>query len=254
MLLQAWDFVHLSRVRGCRLQVGGSDQYGNITAGCELSRKLGGPQLYGLTAPLLLDSTGQKMGKTSTGERVWLDPERTTPYAFYQYWLNTSDDLAPQLLAKFSFRSVAEVEDVSRAHDADRSKRIAQRELARDLTRWVHGDDGVRRAEVATSVLFGAAFQGVGDADLEPLLRDVGHVDVPAGELAAGIGLIDLLVRSELMPSRSEARRRIAAKSIYVNNVQVSDENAVMTDKDRGTPSFILLRHGKKQYRLVRVV
>jgi tyrosyl-tRNA synthetase len=254
MLLQSWDFVHLSRAHGCRLQVGGSDQYGNITAGCELSRKLGGPQLYGLTAPLLLDSSGQKMGKTASGEKIWLDPARTSPYAFYQYWLNQTDDLAPRLFKKFSFRPLAEIDDVLAEHDRDRSKRLAQRECARDLTRWVHGDDGVRRAEVAASVLFGGGLDGIGDADLAPLVSDVGHVDVPAAELAVGVSLIDLLVRSELMPSRGEARRRIAAKSIYVNNVQVSDENAKLTDADRGTPSFILLRHGKKQYKLVRIV
>src|SRR5262245_36257687 len=104
MLLQAFDFVHLATTYGCRLQVGGSDQYGNITAGCELSRKMGGPQLFGLTAPLLLDSSGQKMGKTSTGERVWLDPERTPPYSFYQYFFNVTDEEAPRLLKIFSFR------------------------------------------------------------------------------------------------------------------------------------------------------
>ena len=112
MLLQAFDFVHLSRAHGCRLQVGGSDQYGNITAGCELSRKMGGPQLFGLTAPLLLDSTGQKMGKTSTGERVWLDAERTSPYAFYQYFFNVTDEEAPRLLRLFSLRPLAEIDEL----------------------------------------------------------------------------------------------------------------------------------------------
>ncbi len=141
MLLQAWDFVHLSRAHGCRLQVGGSDQYGNITAGCELSRKMGGAQLFGLTAPLLLDSSGQKMGKTSTGERVWLDAERTSPYAFYQYFFNVTDEDAPRLLRLFSLQSLAELEELARAHDADRSQRLAQRELARTMTTWVHGAD-----------------------------------------------------------------------------------------------------------------
>ncbi len=110
MLLQAFDFVHLSRAHGCRLQVGGSDQYGNITAGCELSRKMGGKQLYGVVAPLMLDSSGGKMGKTSTGERVWLDAERTSPYAFYQYFFNVTDVEAPRLLKLFSFRSLAEID------------------------------------------------------------------------------------------------------------------------------------------------
>src|SRR5215471_13082769 len=157
MLLQAFDFVHLAKARGCRLQVGGSDQYGNITAGCELSRKMGGPQLFGLTAPLLLDSTGQKMGKTSTGERVWLDPERTSPYAFYQYWLNVADEDVPRLLKLFSSRSLAEIDALVRDHDADRSQRQAQRELARELTTWIHGEREVARVEKASSVMFGGS-------------------------------------------------------------------------------------------------
>src|SRR4029079_2823228 len=140
MLLQAWDFVQLNKREGCLLQVGGNDQYGNITAGCELSRKLGGAQLYGLTQPLLLDSSGQKMGKTSTGERIWLDPELTSPYAFYQYWLNVADEDAARFLKLFSSRSLVEVDELVRGHDADRSQRLAQRELARTLTTWVHGE------------------------------------------------------------------------------------------------------------------
>ena len=122
MLLQAMDFVHLAKAHAVRLQVGGSDQYGNITAGCELSRKMGGVQLYGLTAPLLLDSTGQKMGKSASGERIWLDPERTTPYAFYQYWFNRPDDEVPRLLKLFSLRPLAELDAVLAEHDADRAK------------------------------------------------------------------------------------------------------------------------------------
>ena len=133
MLLQAWDFVHLSRAYGCRLQVGGSDQYGNITAGCELSRKMGGPQLFGLTAPLLLDSSGQKMGKTSTGERVWLDAERTSPYAFYQYFFNVDGRRSPASVAPVLAAPARRARRASlREHDEDPSQRGAQRALARD--------------------------------------------------------------------------------------------------------------------------
>ena len=152
MLLQAFDFVHLAKAHGCRLQVGGSDQYGNITAGTELSRKMGGPQLFGLTAPLLLDSSGQKMGKTATGERIWLDPERTSPYAFYQYWFNRPDDgvtPAPPVLAP----------PPRRAHDGSSAARprsfpASRRELARLLTTWVHGPAAVTSAETAMRVMF----------------------------------------------------------------------------------------------------
>jgi tyrosyl-tRNA synthetase len=138
MLLQAFDFVQLHRAHGCRLQVGGSDQYGNITAGCELSRKTGGPQLFGLTAPLLLDAGGQKMGKTSTGERIWLDPERTSPHAFYQYWLNVADTDVERLLRLFSLRSLAEIDTILVVHGQDPTRKFAQHELARTITGWVH--------------------------------------------------------------------------------------------------------------------
>src|SRR5678816_1352587 len=127
MLLQAFDFVELAKRHGCRLQVGGNDQYGNITAGCELQRKLGRPPVFGLTAPLLLDSTGQKMGKTSTGERVWLDPAKTSPYAFYQFLFNQTDDKAVELLKMFSFRPLSEVEELIHTHVGEPAKRTAQR-------------------------------------------------------------------------------------------------------------------------------
>jgi tyrosyl-tRNA synthetase len=149
MLLQAFDFVELSRIYGCRLQVGGSDQYGNITAGCELSRKIGGPQLFGMTAPLLLDATGQKMGKTSTGERVWLDPRRTSPYAFYQYWFNVADADVGRLLRLFSLRPLAELDQLARTHAQEPGGRLAQRELAQTLTRWVHGASELAQVEEA---------------------------------------------------------------------------------------------------------
>src|ERR1041384_127427 len=129
MLLQAFDFVQLAKLHGCRLQVGGSDQYGNITAGCELQHKLRGPKVFGLTAPLLLDSSGEKMGKTSTGERIWLDAGLTTPYAFYQFWLNRKDEETPPLLRIFSLRPLDEINELCREHARDPSRRAAQREL-----------------------------------------------------------------------------------------------------------------------------
>jgi tyrosyl-tRNA synthetase len=254
MLLQAWDFVQLEQLHGCKRQVGGNDQYGNITAGCELSRKLGGAQLYGLTAPLLLDSTGQKMGKTSTGERIWLDPARTTPYAFYQFLWNQPDDKVPSLLRMFSFRLLSEVEELIRAHAADPAKRVGQKALADEMTRWVHGADGLRRAEAASQVMFGGSLDAMTDADLEPLVGEVGGVELPAAELATGIPLIDLLVRATLTTSKGEGRRLIGQGGVYVNNVRVSEPDAVVDASARAGRSFVFLRSGKKKYRLVRVV
>lgn len=147
MLLQAFDFVELARTHGCRLQVGGSDQYGNITAGCELSRKMGGPQLFGLTAPLLLDSTGAKMGKTSSGMRVWLDPQRTSPDQLYDYFFELGDAEAARLIKLFSLRPLSELDELAREHDRDPTRRLAQRELARTMTSWIHGDAAASRGD-----------------------------------------------------------------------------------------------------------
>ncbi len=252
MLLQSWDFVVLSRERGCRLQVGGSDQWGNITAGIELCRKLGGAQLYGLTAPLLLDGSGAKMGKTSTGETVWLDAARTTPYAFYQYFVNVDDVLAPSLLKKFSFRPLDELDQIIAMHDADRGKRHCQRELARDVTRLVHGDDGLRRAEVATRLMFGGGLGELRDADLDPLAGEIGCTDVTRGELEAGIGVVDLLVRTGLTSSKGEARRLISQGGVSLGDERITAVDRNVTVADLGTESFLLVRSGKKHYRLVR--
>ncbi len=252
MLLQAFDFVHLSRAHGCRLQVGGSDQYGNITAGCELSRKMGGPQLYGLTAPLLLDSTGQKMGKTSTGERVWLDAGSTSPYAFYQYFFNVTDEDAARLLKLFSLRPLAEVDDVLRAHDADRGQRQAQRELARTMTAWVHGAEDTARVEKASQIMFGGSLDGVEPRTLELLATVVPVVEIERAELAAGIAIVDLLSRT-VADSKSAARRLLQQGGAYVNNVRVADAERTVTTADLATPTMLVVRGGRKDYRLVKL-
>ncbi len=251
MLLQAFDFVHLAKAHGCRLQVGGSDQYGNITAGCELSRKLGGPQLFGLTAPLLLDSTGQKMGKTSTGERVWLDPERTSPYAFYQYFFNVTDEEAPRLLRLFSFRPLAEIDELLRGHDADRAQRLAQRELAREFTTWVHGSDETARVEEASRIMFGGSLEGVQESTLELLTKVVPVVEIDRADLAKGIALVELLSRT-VAESKAAARRLVQQGGAYINNVRVTDGERKVGLADLVTPTLLVVRGGRRDYRLVR--
>jgi tyrosyl-tRNA synthetase len=253
MLLQAFDFVELNRTYGCRLQVGGSDQYGNITAGCELSRKMGRAQLFGLTAPLLIDSTGQKMGKTSTGERVWLDPARTVPFEFYKYWFNVSDDDAPRLLKMFSLRALAELDALLAEHDADRAKRTAQRELARTLTAWVHGDSAVSRVETANRVFQSGTLDGLSLAELAALAETIPTVDIPRTELAAGIGIVDLLART-VADSKSEARRTITQGGAYVNNARVADDKHKVGSDALVHGMMLLVRAGKKNLRLVRAI
>ena len=253
MLLQAFDFVHLAKSHACRLQVGGSDQWGNITAGCELSRKLGGTQLYGLTAPLLLDSTGQKMGKSASGERIWLDPQRTSPYAFYQYWFNRPDDEVPRLLTLFSLRPIAELDAILAEHDLDRGKRTGQRELARAMTSWVHGDAAIATVEAASRVMFGGSLDGVTDDVLHQLAGTIPTVDIPRAELEAGIPLIDLLART-VCKSKGDARRLISQGGANVNNVKVTDLETKVTPANLATATMLVVRAGKKEYCLIRVV
>ncbi len=255
MLLQAFDFVHLSRSHDCRLQVGGSDQFGNITTGTELSRKMGGPQLFALVAPLMLDSNGDKMGKTSTGERVSLDPKQFSPYNFYQYWLKATDEEAARFLRMFSVRPLDEIVAVLADHDVDRSKRIAQRELARTMTTWVHGADAVTSAEAASRVMFGEALDGLTDADLGALTGIVDTIEMPRSELEAGIDLIDLLLRAFTdLKGKGAARRLIEQGGVYINNLSVKEVQRKVALADLATETMLVVSSGKKNRRLVRVV
>ena len=252
MLLQAFDFVQLAKSHACRLQVGGNDQYGNITAGCELSRKQGGPQLFGLTAPLMLDSSGKKMGKSSTGERIWLDPERTSPYAFYQYWFNRTDEEVGRFLKMFSLKPLPEIDAVLAEHDQDRGKRIGQRELARALTGWIHGEASLPSIEAAARVMFGGSLDGVTDAVLRQLAATVKTVDIPRAELDAGIAIVDLLARLT-GDSKSKARQLVQQGGAYINNGKITELEHKVSLAHLATETMLVVRSGKKDYYLVRV-
>jgi tyrosyl-tRNA synthetase len=253
MLLQAYDFVHLAGAHGCRLQVGGSDQWGNITAGIELGRKMGRDQLFGLTLPLLLDASGNKMGKTASGTRVWLDADLTSPYAFYQYWFNVEDADVERLLKIFSWRSLEEIATVVAEHNEAPHRRIGQKALAEDLTTWVHSADATRRVIAASKVLFGGSLEELGDRDLEPLLADVPCSDMTTDRLSGGVSLVELLVETELAKSKGAARRLLKQGGVYVNNVKVTDEGLAVTTEHLGTETMMVLRAGKKSYHIVRV-
>jgi tyrosyl-tRNA synthetase len=255
MLLQAFDFVELARTHNCRLQVGGSDQWGNITAGTELQRKMGGCQLFGLVAPLLLDSTGQKMGKTSTGERIWLDAARTPPFAFYQYWLNRSDDEAPRFLRMFSLEPLERIEEQLREHDADRSQRVAQKELARAMTAWVHGADAIATIEASAGEMFGGDLTKLTDQQLAGMAGSIPTTEIPRAELEAGIALVDLLIRLGLETSKGKARTTIEQGGAYLNDVAVKDVAKKVALGDLlSERSWLVVRKGKKSSRMVHVV
>jgi tyrosyl-tRNA synthetase len=254
MLLQAYDFVLLHQRHGCELQIGGSDQWGNITAGIDLARRMHGAQLYGLTCPLLLKSDGQKMGKTEKGA-VYLSAARTSPYAFYQYWINVADadcGGALRFLTELSHEEIAAL-DASRASQPE--KRESQKRLAEVLTRLIHGDVGLAAARRATDIFFGAEIDKLTDAQLGEIFADVPSVTLPRERLGGeGLPLVEALVESGLAKSKSDARRTIEQGGAYVNNRPRGDANARLTAADLASESVIVLRSGKKKYALVRTL
>ncbi len=254
MLLQAYDFVHLAKTQACRLQVGGSDQWGNITAGIELARKMGHKdQLFGLTNPLLLDSKGQKMGKTASGTRIWLDPNKTSPYEFYQYWLNTEDDDVERFLKLFSWRPLEEIATLCEEHAKEPKERTGQKALAEDITTWVHGADGYQRALVATHLIFGGSIDELTDADLNRVLPDLPSSTLSEAKLTEGIELTQLMQSTTLAKSKGEARRLISNGGVYINNVRENDTTKRVSLDDLGTETMIVLRSGKKKYHIIKV-
>ncbi len=252
MLLQAYDFVHLFRTHGCELQVGGSDQWGNITAGIDLARRMDSVHLHGMTSPLLLKSDGSKMGKTESGA-IWLDPKRTSPYAFYQYWINIADDDAGKCLRFLTEFSREQIEELDRQRAENPSSRDSQRELARHLTQLIHGDAGLAKAESATAIFFGAEIGNQSAADLRQIFVDVPSQKIPRTMLDGdGLALADAFVMSTLAKSKAEARRTIEQGGAYVNNRRIDSVDARLTPRELVGESMIVLRSGKKKYALLQ--
>nr|BEK69035.1 tyrosine--tRNA ligase [Kitasatospora purpeofusca] len=240
-ILQGMDYLELNRRYGCSLQTGGSDQWGNLTAGTDLIRKADGKSVHALATPLIVKADGTKFGKTESGT-VWLDPELTTPYAFYQFWLNADDRDVPNFLRIFSFRSKEEVEELERETTERPAARLAQRALAEELTTLVHGAEQYERAVAASKALFGQ-----GDlADLEAPTLAAALAEVPKAEVTELQSIVDLLVAVGLSPSRSAARRTIKEGGAYLNNVKVTDEEAVPAEADLLHGRWLVLRRGKR--------
>jgi len=252
LLLQAYDFLQLFDRYGCTLQLGGSDQWGNITAGGDLIRKVRGGKAHGLVLPLVASSSGVKFGKTEAGT-IWLDPERTTPFRFYQFWLNTDDRDVVRYLKFFTFLArdaIRELESV--ASDAPEG-REAQRTLAREVTRLVHGDAALASAERASDVLFG---QGVAAASPEEILMafdDVPSIELPEAELADGMRVTRLAVRAGLVASSSQATQLVRGGGLYLNDARVTDERMRVTAADAMKGWLFYLRKGQRDRRLVKI-
>ena len=248
MVLQSYDFLHLERAYGCLLQIGGSDQYGNITAGIELIRRADGAGAAGQTVPLITDASGQKFGK-STGAAVWLDPERTSPYAFYQYWLNVDDRDAGRYLRLFTFLDRPDIEAIEVAQAERPERREAQRRLAQEMTVMVHGDQEWRRAVEVSEALFGKGRLG----DLEPERLEVALEAAPTVRLGAGIerSYAALMVETGLAKSTSEAARLAAGGGVYANDDKIDDVSVTPPDAAFLGGRVLVLRRGRRSHGLV---
>ena len=251
-LLQANDFYYLRKTLDCELQIGGTDQWGNITAGTELIRKKLGATAWGWTFPLITKSDGTKFGKTADGA-VWLDPGKTSPYRFYQFFVNTDDAMVPVYLRRFTMLPREEIEALETEHAANPSARTSHRALARAVTTIVHGTDACEDAIRASSLLFGGDPTGV----FHSALRDIA-AEVPGATLArasvagTGLNIVEVLASTGLCPSKGQARKDVEGGGIYVNNVRVADVKRDVGESDLLHGRYILLRKGKRNYLLVQ--
>ena len=247
MALQAYDFLHLFEKENCAMQIGGSDQWGNITAGIELIRRVHGKPAYGMTFPLITTSDGRKFGKTEEGN-IWLDPKRTSPYRFSQYWIQTDDRDVGKFLRYFTFLSVEEIDEIEKEHLKSPEKRMGQRRLAKELTTLAHGATAARSAERAAEILFGAQLDGIEKTDLLSAAEEMPKTQQSG---APPCPLIDILLETGLSKSKTLARKELRGGGIYVNNRRVTDEGSVLSDDDILFGQYILLRKGKKNYHLL---
>lgn len=259
MLLQAYDFVQLTREHDCLIQAGGSDQWGNITAGIDLGRRMLGKQLFGITAPLLTTSDGRKMGKTEKGA-VWLDPNRTSPYQFYQYWKRVEDSDVMRCIAFLTEIEREEYDELASATASDPGRQVAQNRLAEWMTSLVHGEQGLETAMNASKILFGGAIGTQTDASLGEIFADVPSCEVSRGELdGEGYWIVEALQTAGLASSGGEARRALKDGGVYVNNVKLKEllgdekpEDFRFKESHLASETVVVIRKGKRNYALLR--
>jgi tyrosyl-tRNA synthetase len=250
MLVQSYDFWHLWRRDRCELQMGGSDQWGNITAGAELISRKEGQGVHGLVVPLLTTASGAKFGKTEEGA-VWLDPQRTSPYKFFQFWLNTDDRDVERVCKFFSFRPVAELDGLLARHAADPGQRAAQRALAEEMTARVHGQATLQGVVAASRLLFGGTdLEGAGAEVFEVLRREIPAATLPRAELEA-LAVTDALVKAGLASSRGDAKRGIQGKGFSLNGQLIGDGERKLGAHDLLAGRYLLLQKGKRNYALL---
>ncbi|MBU5212594.1 tyrosine--tRNA ligase [Heyndrickxia oleronia] len=249
-ILQAIDFYHLHKNHNCRMQIGGSDQWGNITTGLELIRKMNpeGEKAFGLTIPLVTKADGTKFGKTESGA-IWLDPEKTSPYEFYQFWINTADADVVKYLKYFTFLSRDEIEKLEKAVEEEPHLRHAQKALAEEMTRLIHGEDSLKQAIKITDALFSGEVKNLTAEEIKQGFKDVPSFNFSNSE---EIGLVDLLVEAKISPSKRQAREDIQNGAVYINGDRNTDVQYVLGEQDRIEEQFTIIRRGKKKYYLIR--
>jgi tyrosyl-tRNA synthetase len=253
MLLQAYDFYHLHQAQGCELQIGGSDQWGNITAGIELVRKKSSAHAFGLTVPLITKADGTKYGKTAAGA-VWLDPKKTSPYRFYQFFVQTDDADIVKLLKTLTLLDKNKIDGLEAQTKSDPAARAAQLALARELTTLVHGESACADAMRASEIMFGGNLDGVSEEIFKDVVGEVPTKDLEKAKLTgAGMPLTELLVHAGLAPSKGQARKDIEGGGIYLNNVRVAEVSRAATARDLLFGKYLLLRKGKRTYAVVNV-
>ncbi|MBT2690870.1 tyrosine--tRNA ligase [Bacillus sp. ISL-47] len=249
-ILQAMDFLHLYENHNCKMQIGGSDQWGNITTGLELIRKMApeGSKAYGLTIPLVTKADGTKFGKTESGA-IWLDSEKTSPYEFYQFWINTADADVIKYLKFFTFLSREEIEELEKAVQEEPHLRKAQKALAEEMTRLIHGDEALEQAIKITAALFSGDIKNLSASEIKQ-----GFKDVPSYEHSEGgeIGIVDLLVAAKISSSKRQAREDVTNGAVSVNGERVTELDYVLSEKDRIEGQFTVIRRGKKKYFLIK--
>jgi len=257
MLLQAYDFYHLYDKHNCKFQLGGSDQWGNITVGTELIRKKAGGEAYGITFPLITKSDGKKFGKTEKGN-IWLDEEKTSPYEFYQFLLNISDADAEKFIKIFSFKTKEEIEKLISQHNIEPHKRILQKTLADELTEIVHGKENLQKALDASNILFGNSTKeqllNLDEKTIIQIFNDVPNFEINEKEIKEGINVVDLLSdKTKVFASKSECRRMINEKGLYINQLNVLDSQIKINSNDLIFNKFLIIRKGKKNYSLIKI-
>jgi tyrosyl-tRNA synthetase len=250
MLLQAFDFFHLRKELNCELQIGGSDQWGNITAGMDLCRKKLGAHVFGLTFPLITNADGSKFGKSVAGA-VWLDPNRTSIYRFYQFWIRTDDRDVIRFLKFFTFLSRDEIEALEAQHQERPEARAAHKALAKSVTDLIHGEEATREAIRASEILFGGGVEGIGESTFSEIAGEVPSASLEMSRLSPGVPLVELLVHAGLCPSKGQARKDVEGGGAYVNNVRETNFQRVVTANDLLFGKYLLLRKGKRNYALI---